>query len=264
MAESFRKLVVRTYAPRRRAVLLGASVAAVLLALYGSFELGRYDAGYRVVDSVRSAWASSRRIRQLEAEAAQQRAQIASAEVARRVDREGNAQLQRSLADLQGQIGRLNQDLAFYRGLVQPDSVVRVKAQQMQILPGAGANRFRLKFVLMQVGKPTGTVAGRVDLAVEGMRAGRPETLKFAQLAAAGGADLSYSFRYFQNFDEALQLPPGFAPSRIDVELHAGRDRGRGYRQAFLWNTQGMSPEADSAPAPGSKGAADVQTPQKE
>ncbi|MDE2304887.1 MAG: hypothetical protein KGL34_04960 [Gammaproteobacteria bacterium] len=263
MAESFRKLVVRSYAPRRRAVLLCLCAGAGLIALYGSFELGRYDAGYRVVASVRSAWAASRRIRQLEAENAQQRAQIAAAEVARRVDRAGSAQLQHSLTDMQGQIARLNQDLAFYQGLVQPDSVVRVKVQQMQILSGAGANRFRLKFVLMQVGKPSGTVAGRIDLAIEGSRNGRPETLQYAQMAPGSAASLSYSFRYFQDFDQPLQLPAGFAPSRIDVALHAGRDRGRGYRQAFLWNTQGVTTEADSATSAGSKGVADVQAPQE-
>jgi hypothetical protein len=36
---------------------------------------------------------------------------------------------------MQSQIARLNQDLSFYRGLVQPESVVSVKVQQMQIVP---------------------------------------------------------------------------------------------------------------------------------
>lgn len=258
MAETFRKLVVRIDSPRRRAVVLGASIAGAALALYGAFEFGRYDAGYRVVASLRSAWAANRRIHALEGENAQQRAQLAAAEVARRVDREGYALVQRNLADMQSQIARLNQDLAFYRGLVQPDSVVKAKVQQMQIVPGPGANQFHLKFVLMQVGKPTGTVSGRIDLSFEGARNGKPETLNFAQLSTAGGAGLSYSFRYFQNYDEPLTLPAGFAPSRVGVELHGGRSRGPGYRQAFLWKTQGMSTETDSA-GTAAKGVADVQ-----
>ena len=55
MGDSFDKLVVRTHAPRRRAILLGLAVPAGLVLLYASFELGRYDAGFRVVDSVRGA-----------------------------------------------------------------------------------------------------------------------------------------------------------------------------------------------------------------
>ncbi len=70
-----------------------------------------------------------------------QRTQLEAADVARRVDREGYKQVERSLGDMQSQIARLNQDLSFYRGLVQPDSLVHVKVQQMQIVPdAAGGN----------------------------------------------------------------------------------------------------------------------------
>ena len=61
--------------------------------------------------------------------------QLEAAEVARRVDREGYKQVERSLGDMQSQIARLNQDLSFYRGLVQPESLIHVKVQQMQIVP---------------------------------------------------------------------------------------------------------------------------------
>ncbi|MDE1921782.1 MAG: hypothetical protein KGL92_00675 [Gammaproteobacteria bacterium] len=263
MAESFRKLVVRTYAPRRRAVLLGLSIVAGVLSLYGAFESGRYDGGYRVVESMRSAWAANARIRALESEITGLRAQIAQSEVARRVDREGYRQVEHSLGDMQNQIARLNEDLAFYRGLVQPDSVVKVKVQQLQILPGATANRYHLKFDLMQVGKPTGAVSGHVDLTLQGQRQGKPDALKFAQIASGPHQSLSYSFRYFQNYDVVVQLPPNFAPDRIDVELFSGKAAARGYRQAFLWKTRGMSSEMDPAVRAQSKGVLDVQAQKK-
>ena len=138
MADFFGKLVVRSYAPRRRAVLWGAAALLALALLYAAFELGRYDAGFRVVDSVRGALAASSRIRELEAENARQRTQLEAADVARRVDREGYKQVERSLGDMQSQIARLNQDLSFYRGLVQPESLIHVKVQQMQIVPDGG------------------------------------------------------------------------------------------------------------------------------
>src|SRR5271166_6910400 len=137
MAVSFGKLVVRSYAPKRRALLLALFVLIGAASLYGAFELGRYEAGYRVIDSVRGALSTSARIRGLEAENAQQRTELEAAEVARRVDREGYKQVEQSLGDMQSQIARLNQDLSFYRGLVQPDSLVHVKVQQMQIVPDA-------------------------------------------------------------------------------------------------------------------------------
>jgi hypothetical protein len=105
---------------------LGSAVVGAIVILYAAFEIGRYDAGFRVVDSVRGALAASSRIRDLEAENEKQRNQLEAAEVARRVDREGYKQVERSLGDMQSQIARLNQDLSFYRGLVQPDSITHV------------------------------------------------------------------------------------------------------------------------------------------
>src|ERR1700674_1456987 len=154
MADSFGKLVVRSHAPKRRALLLGLAVLLALGVLYAAFEIGRYDAGFRVVDSVRGAFSASARIRSLEAENEKQRSQLEAADVARRVDREGYKQVERSLGDMQSQIARLNHDLSFYRSLVQPDSLVHVKVQQMQIVPEAAPGHYRLKFVLMQTGKP--------------------------------------------------------------------------------------------------------------
>src|SRR6202035_1017584 len=178
MADSFGKLVIRSYTPRRRAVLIVAVLLAVAM-LYAAFDLGRYDAGFRVVDSVRGALSASSRIRNLEKENERQRTQLAAAEVARRVDQEGYKQVYKSLGDMQSQIARLNQDLSFYRGLVQPDSVIHVKVQQMQILPETVSGQFRLKFVLMQTGKPDAVVAGSAAITIDGLMRGKPSTLSF-------------------------------------------------------------------------------------
>jgi hypothetical protein len=254
MADLFGKLVVRSHAPRRRALLLGSAALLAVVVLYGAFELGRYDAGFRVVDSVRGALSASARIRELEAENGRQREQLAAADVARRVDREGYKQVERSLGDMQSQIARLTQDLSFYRGLVQPDSLIHVKVQQMQIVPEAAAGQYRLKFVLMQTGKPDKIVAGTAAVALDGLLRGKPMSLSFAQVSPTRRTGLSYSFRYFQDYDEPVQLPPGFEPTRIGIEIHSGRDATHGFRQAFVWKAQGMSLETEAA-GPGPAGS---------
>ena len=276
MADLLGKLIVRPHAPKRRAVLLASSVLLALVAIYGAFELGRYDAGFRVVDSVRGALSASARIRRLEAENRRQREQLEAAEVTRRVEREGYKQVERNLGDMQSQIARLNQDLSFYRGLVQPDSLVHVKVQQMQIVPEGAAGQFRLKFVLMQTGKPAASVTGNATATIDGLLGGKPVSLSFTQVSPTHRASLSYSFRYFQDYDEPVQLPPGFEPTRIGVEIHSGRDAAHGFRQAFVWKTQGLSSETEAAgegvaasssvlggpvrSVPQTKGGADVQT----
>jgi hypothetical protein len=264
MANYFGKLVVRSHAPKLRAVLLGLTVLLAAALLYAAFELGRYDAGFRVVDSVRGALIASARIRSLEADNEKQRTQLEAAEVARRVDNEGYKQVQRSLGDMQSQIARLNQDLSFYRGLVQPDSLIHVKVQQMQIVPDAAAapGQYHLKFVLMQTGKPDREVAGSAVIAVDGLLQGKPTTLSFAQVSSTRRVSLAYSFRYFQDYDEPIQFPQGFEPTRVGVEIHSGKDRdaSHSFRQAFVWKAQGMSVETEANPNPVAKGDVDVQT----
>jgi hypothetical protein len=247
MADLFGKLVVRSYAPRRRAALLGMSALVVIVVLYIVFEFGRYEAGFRVVDSVRGALSASARIRDLELENSRQREQLEAADVARRVDREGYKQVERSLGDMQSQIARLTQDLSFYRGLVQPDSTAHVKVQTMQIVPETTAGRFRLKFVLIQTGKPEKEVAGNAAVAIDGLLHGKPLSLSFYQVSPEHRGGLAYSFRYFQDYDEAVQLPQGFEPTRVQVEVHSGKDAAHGFRQAFVWKSQGMSVETETA-----------------
>jgi len=267
MADSIGKLVVRYYAPKRQAVLWGGIAVVALVVLYAAFELGRYDAGFRVVDSVRGAMAASSRIRALETENENQRVQLEAAETARRVEREGYAQVAQSLGDMQSQIARLNQDLSFYRGLVQPESLIHVKVQQMQIVPqaapgqgqGQGQGRYHLKFVLMQTGKSDKEVNGSATLSIDGLLNGKPMSLAYAQVSPSHHIGLAYSFKYFQDYDEPLELPPGFEPTRVDVDIHSGRDTKNSFRQAFVWKAQGMSVETEAnGEAPG-KGE-DVQT----
>jgi hypothetical protein len=262
MADSFGKLVVRSHTPKRRAVMIGLAVLGALVALYTAFEIGRYEAGFRVVDSVRGALSASTRIRGLEAENEKQRTQLEAAEVARLSDREGYKQVERSLGDMQSQIARLNQDLSFYRGLVQPDSLIHVKVQQMQIVPEPVPGQYRLKFVLMQTGKPDSVVTGSATITVDGLTRGKPLNLTFAQVAPTRRVSLAYSFRYFQEYDEPIQLPLGFEPTRVGVEIHSGRDRdaSHSFRQAFVWKAQGMSVETEASANPSSKGDVDVQT----
>jgi hypothetical protein len=258
VADLFGKLVVRA-APKRRAWVLSGLVLALLFVVYAIFELGRYEAGFRVIDSVRGALAASSRIRTLEAENLRLRTDLEAADVARRVDREGYKQVERSLGDMQNEIGRLKQDLSFYRGLVQPDSLVHVKVQQMQIVPEPAAGQYRLKFVLMQTGKPEKDVSGSTAIAIEGLQAGKPRSLGLAEISPTRRGSLAYSFRYFEDYDEIVRLPKGFEPSRLGIEIFNGKDQSRGFRQAFLWKAQGMSMEMDANGGTAPKDSADVQ-----
>ena len=257
MADIFGKFLIRPHVPRRRAWFVGTGAVGVLLLGYSAFELGRYDAGFRVVDSVRGALAASSRIRELEAVNTRQSAQLEASDVARRVDREGYKQIEKNLGDMQSQIARLNQDLSFYRGLVQPDASVHVKIQRLQIAPDGPAGQFHLKFVLMQTGKPDTMVSGSFGLTIDGLLRGRPMSLGLAQVSPSRRSTLAYAFRYFQDYDEVIRLPSGFEPTRVAAEVRNARDANHVFQQAFAWKAQGMSVETDTGAAARSAAPAD-------
>jgi hypothetical protein len=213
-----------------------------------------------VVDSVRGALSASARIRSLEAENENQRRRLEAAETARRVDREGYGQVEKNLGDMQSQIARLNQDLSFYRGLVQPESLIHVKVQQMQIVPDGTPGQFHLKFVLMQTGKPDKEVTGNATITLDGLLQGKPLSLTYAQVSPNHRVSLAYSFKYFQEYNEPVELPQGFEPTRLGVEIRSGRDSNHSSRQAFVWKAQGMSVETEANGEVPGKGEADVQT----
>ena len=200
MADYFGKLVVRSHAPKRRAVLLDAGRAARgrgIVLRRSNWAATMRDFAWSIRCAARCRRAA--RIRQLEAENENQRRQLEAAETARRVDREGYEQVERSLGDMQSQIARLNQDLSFYRGLVQPESLIHVKVQQMQIVPDGCAGQYHLKFVLMQTGKPDKEVAGNAAITLDGLLQGKPLSLNLraslAQPRASAWHTHSSTFR---------------------------------------------------------------------
>ena len=111
----------------------------------------------------------------------------------------------------------------------------------------------------MQTGKPEKEVNGNAVITVDGLQQRKPVKMSFAQASPNHRVSLSYSFKYFEEYAEPIVLPPGFEPTRVDIEIHSGKDSAHSFRQAFVWKAQGMSVETE-ANGELSKGDADVQT----
>jgi hypothetical protein len=201
----------------------------------------------------------SARARQLEAENARLRSELTASDVGRRIDRESYKQVQRSVGDMQSQIARLTQDLSFYRGLVQPDSLVHVKVQQMQIVPET-PGRFQIKFVLMQTGKPDNNVAGYAldrDRGLDRRASRRPSNSPmFRSIGAPAWHTPSGTSRTTTRPCNCRRRSSRLAST---VELFTAKDSTHGFRQAFVWKAQGMSVETE-ANGEASKEKSDVQT----
>lgn len=233
------RLVVRTYAPLRRYLIAGGAVLGTLIALYAAYEWGRLNAGY---DS-RAARAELGELRsqnrKLEAENRSQRLQLASQETQRAGQNRERAELSRAIGDLQAEVARQAQDLAFYRGVVGENLQAEVvKIQQFRVVRGAGPGEYLVKLVLGRPLRPEDAISGTVKLTFEGTTAATPVNLDLSAVSDVTDGTLRFSYRYVETLEQTIRLPEGFEPARTTVELQPSRKGANPLRQTFLWSVE--------------------------
>jgi len=215
-----------------------AVVGALLLAgAYLCFELGRYEAGYSIIDHRRVVEALKEQITQQRATADELKRQIAIFETSRRIDQETYSQIQANLADLQARIQSQEEELMVYRGIVSPqDGVSGLRIQSLSVVPADGERHFVVRLVLVQAIVHSRRVSGTVKLQLEGVQDGRMTALDAADLVPdKANYDMAYEFRYFQGLECEVILPVGFEPGRFRVEIAPNDAHAEKVEQSFEW-----------------------------
>ena len=232
-------LVVHRTSPARRLLVGLASTLIGLFGLYVIYELGRYDAGYD-----RQAVAQQRtelevKIEHLEADNRAMRTKLAELDTIRLGRAREQAEVARAMGDLQAQIAKQSQELAFYRGVVaQGAATLGVKIEDLRITAAPQPNVYVAHMALVRSGRAETLAAGTLLLSVDGELAGAEKTLDLAVLTAGRQQTLRYDFRYFQDFDQELTLPAAFKPAHLVVEVQSNRKDVTPLSQTFLWTVE--------------------------
>ncbi|MBK6674698.1 MAG: hypothetical protein IPG49_14975 [Proteobacteria bacterium] len=236
---STQRLVVRSYAPLRRAFLIGAGVVMVILAMYAAFEWGRGNAGFDSRSARAEGGEMRDRIRALEVENKRQRLELAAGETQRVGQAREREELARTIGDLQADVARLTRDLAFYRGVMgESNNGQVVRVQQLRITRGKAAGEFMLRLVLGRPLRPEDFASGKARVSIEGSMGATATTLDLAQVSDVPGGELTFSYRYVQTLDQPVMLPEGFVPARVTVELNSSRKGANPVRETFLWTVE--------------------------
>jgi hypothetical protein len=206
-------------------------------ALYLSFELGRYRAGYSVLDARREAEALQELVAARDALIEDLRRQQTIHETSQEIDRETYAQVEANLDQLQAKIQAQEEELAFYRGIVSPgDGVAGLRIQDLEILPEDSEQRHILRLILVQAIVHNQRVKGSVRVRLSGTLGAELAEFDLEQLVGEGERhDLAYDFRYFQSIEQALTLPIGFEPATVEVEIRPREPRGEPIMRSFQW-----------------------------
>src|SRR5215472_1970688 len=226
---------------RARRLFIGLATTLIgLFGLYVIYELGRYNAGYD-----RQAVAQQRtelevKIEHLEADNRGMRTRLAELDTIRLGRAREQAEVARTMGDLQAQVAKQSQELAFYRGVVaQGAATLGVKIEDLRITAAPQANSYLAHMALVRSGRAETLAARTLQLSVDGeLAAGGEKTLDLGNLTGGRQRELHYDFRYYQDFDQELTLPAGFRAAHLVVELHSNRKDVTPLSQTFLWSVE--------------------------
>jgi hypothetical protein len=231
------KLVVTTYAPTRRWVTVILLVLVVAGGVYGMYEFGRYRGGYDVVASLKERGALRQEIEIQRTTISDLRAKVAQLESTTVGQTREREEVQRTIGELQAQVARANQELAFFRGIVtQNANSAEVKIQQARMVATSTANKFRVRVTLVQPMKPDSVVSGVVVLSVDGELDGKPGRADFATLSGGKRREIPFTFRYLENIEEEITMPPGMKPEQLLVEVRSNRRGSSPVQQSYVWS----------------------------
>jgi hypothetical protein len=231
--------VVQPRAPVLRNALGIAAAVVGTFALYVMYELGRYDAGYDRQAAAQERTELEVQIDKLEQSNREMRTQIAEGDTIRMGRSHEQAEVARAMEELQAQVARQSQELAFYRGLVAQNTVtLGVKVDQLHVIQGSRPGSYLVKLALVRTGRADADASGTVHLTLEGSSTDGPKSLELPYLTGGRVRDLKFAFRYLQSLQQEISFPQPFRPEQLTVELESSRKDVPPLSQSFRWNVE--------------------------
>ena len=235
------ELVIRPHAPVRRMVLAVTLVVLGLVGLGVAFEFGQYHAGYNVMSAMRQRVRLESTIRQLKSTNTALQGRIIELDTMNAGQAREDQEVSRTIGDLQAQVARQTEELAFYRAVVAEGApAIGVRVGTVRLSSAKPTGHFLVHVSLVRAGKTDGMTTGNVSLTVDGQGpGGKPTTLDSQTLAqGADGAtpDVPYDFRYFQDLEQTVALPAGFRPEHLTVEVSSTRKDIAPLTQTLPWS----------------------------
>ena len=222
-----KKVVITSYRPRLRWALIAGGTALLAMAAFGLY---RYTRATTVTDFERARLERDQllterrdltgKLRTANAEIQKLKDQTVYLQRSQEIDQQACASIKSSLSHLQDEVSDLQEQVAFYRGIVSPDaSRAGVRVHEFKIYPTATAGVFRYDLVLIQSVRHERRTAGRVEVSVQGQQGGQSLAHRLSDLLISGEKNLVFSFKYFEEFGGEFRLPDGFRPTRVVVAV---------------------------------------------
>ncbi|WP_111642370.1 DUF6776 family protein [Marinimicrobium alkaliphilum] len=231
------RLVVVRYRPWQR--ILWGSVAAVVVvaAVVGSYAGGHYQSAREQSNAVAERDRLRVENRRLQETVNELRQVEANLTLGSKVDNRATEELRHQAMDLKAQIASLEEDITFYRGLMEPsENRGGLTIGSLNVLSTNNAREYGYKLVVQQLATNHQVLNGALNFTVIGRQNGELLELPLYELSGdVESEDIRLRFRYFQNIEGRLTLPEGFEPERIELVARSTGQGATTVEKKFGW-----------------------------
>ncbi len=233
MSERHNGFLVREHRPWR----FWLALFLVLVLLVIAFLLGRAWQDYELDRLRLSREVLQNRVAELEMRNKQLVKRNAQLESSARIEGDASEQARQSLVVLQKEILDLKEQLMFYKGIVSPEKqALGVNIQSFTLHQRNDMGLYGYKLVLTKQGKSNVVVKGRIDLRIMGVEDSIQKSLDLKSAKPDyKEKDSRFSFRYFQVFEGAVQLPKDFEPYEVVIEIRPATRKVKAFTENLAW-----------------------------
>ncbi len=157
------------------------------------------------------------------------------------VDRLAAEKVRGELRDLNNTIAELEEAVAFYKGVMDPDKNKRgLSIASFDVFASdSDVNAFRYKVVVVQLAGNHRLLKGTAALRVIGTQAGQLVSFPLSQLSDDVKSEkIKLRFKYFQEISGEMQLPEDFIPERVNITATSLGKHATTVEQKYDWIVQ--------------------------
>lgn len=163
--------------------------------------------------------------------------QLAKLERNKAIDETASVTTQQGLVAKEKQIKKLEEELSFYKSIVNPASgETGLTIHSFKLTQGKAPGTKQFHLVMTHIGGGGKDAKGTVVLRLQGMQDGAEKILEWWDIRADKGEQMpAFKFKYFQRIKGLINVPETFSPTNILVKVIPESTKLNSSQQSYTW-----------------------------
>ena len=143
---------------------------------------------------------------------------------------------QQILREMQLEIQKQQEELAFYRKLLTPkETQSGVDVKDFSVRVSVNEGEYYYDFLLMQNNPSKKLAKGKINISIDGMQGDMMKRIDISGEATTGSDSVAYSFMYFQRYNGVFKLPENFHPEVMHLSVTPSSKSMKKFKNDYSW-----------------------------